>query len=170
MTRVRDFREVRIASRDRAQAERLAAEHPGAKVADSFEAAVRGADVVCCCTDAGAPVLDADWLQPGAHVTSVGASARGPELPPDVVRMGLLCVESRIAFQPHPAGAHELQGMDPEVAVELGEVLSGTRPGRTSEDELTVYKSMGHAVEDAAAARLVCDRAIAENAGQVVEL
>jgi ornithine cyclodeaminase/thiomorpholine-carboxylate dehydrogenase len=170
VTRVRDFGEVRIASRDRAHAERLAAEHPGARVADSFEAAVRGADVVCCCTDAGVPILDADWLQPGAHVTSVGASARGPELPPDVVRMGLLCVESRIAFQPHPAGAHELQGMDPEVAVELGEVLSGTRPGRTSEDELTVYKSMGHAVEDAAAARLVCDRAIAENAGQVVLL
>jgi ornithine cyclodeaminase/thiomorpholine-carboxylate dehydrogenase len=170
VTRVRDFQEVRIASRDRARAERLAAEHPGARVADSFEAAVRGADVVCCCTDSPAPVLQAAWLKPGAHVTSVGLSAGGPELPPDVVRMGLLCVESRIAFQPYPAGAHELQGMDPEVAVELGEVLSGTRPGRTALDELTVYKSMGHAVEDAAAARLVCDRATAENVGQVVQL
>ena len=170
VSRVRDFREVRIASRNRAHSERLAGEHPGATVADSFEAAVRGADVVCCCTDSPTPVLEAGWLKAGAHVTSVGVAAGGPELPPDVVRMGLLCVESRIAFQPYPAGAHELQGMDPEVAVELGEVLSGTRPGRTSDDELTVYKSMGHAVEDAAAARLVCDAAIAANVGQVVQL
>jgi len=170
MTRVRDFAEVRVASRKREHAERLAARHPAAHVAESFEAAVRGADVVCCCTDASRPILEAGWLASGAHVTSVGASAGGPELPPDVVRMGLLCVESRTAFQPYPGGAHELQGMDPEVAVELGEVLAGTRPGRTADDELTVYKSMGHAVEDAAAARLVCDRATAENAGQVVQL
>jgi ornithine cyclodeaminase/thiomorpholine-carboxylate dehydrogenase len=170
MTRVRKFAEVRVASREREHAERLAAAHPGARVAASFEAAVRGADVVCCCTDASAPVLVADWLTPGATVTSVGASAAGPELPPDVVTMGVLCVESRMAFQPPPAGAHELQGLDPKAAVELGEVLAGTRPGRTSDDQVVVYKSMGHAVEDAAAARLVYERAEAEGAGQVVDL
>jgi alanine dehydrogenase len=71
------------------------------------------------------------------------------------VSTGLLCVESRVAFEPPPAGAFELQGLDPEAAVELGEVLAGTKPGRTSDDQITVYKSMGHAVEDAAAAALV---------------
>lgn len=170
VTRVRPFVEVRVASRNREHAQRLAATHPGASVAGSFEEAVRGADVVCCCTDASAPVLEAGWLHPGVTVTSVGASAGGAELPPDVVAMGLLCVESRMAFQPYPAGAPELQGLDPAAAVELGEVLEGTRPGRTSPEQVAVYKSMGHAVEDAAAARLVYDRAEAEGAGQVVTL
>jgi ornithine cyclodeaminase/alanine dehydrogenase-like protein (mu-crystallin family) len=168
VTRVRAFTEVRVASRDPEHAQRLAAQHPGATVAATFEAAVRGADVVCCCTDASAPVLEPGWLAPGVTVTSVGAG--GPELPPEVVAMGLLCVESRMAFQPYPAGAHELQGLDPQTAVELGEVLAGTRPGRTSREQVAVYKSMGHAVEDAAAARLVYDRAEAEGAGQVVTL
>jgi len=68
-------------------------------------------------------------------------------------------VESPAAFQPFPAGAHELSGLDPSFGVELGQILSGEQPGRTSDDEITVYKSMGHAVEDAAAAALVLERA-----------
>ena len=64
-------------------------------------------------------------------------------------------IESRVAFQPPPAGSHELQGLEPSKVVELGEVLAGSHPGRTSADQITVYKSMGHAVEDAAAAALV---------------
>jgi ornithine cyclodeaminase len=79
----------------------------------------------------------------------------GPELDRETITAGLLVIESRVAFQPPPAGSHELQGLDPRVAVELGEVLSGSHPGRTSPEEITVYKSMGHAVEDAAAAALV---------------
>jgi alanine dehydrogenase len=77
------------------------------------------------------------------------------------VRAGLLVVESPAAFQQFPAGTHELSGLDPSVAVELGQILSGQHPGRTSEDEITVYKSMGHAVEDAAAAALVLEAATA---------
>ena len=76
----------------------------------------------------------------------------GPELDRETITAGLLVIESRVAFQPPPAGSHELQGLDPSDAVELGEVLAGTHPGRTSVDQITVYKSMGHAVEDAAAA------------------
>jgi alanine dehydrogenase len=68
------------------------------------------------------------------------------------------------------AAAHELQGLDADDVTELGEVLAGTRPGRTSGDELTVYKSTGHAVEDAAAARLVYERARDTGAGRVAEL
>jgi len=166
--RVRTFEEVRVASRTVAHAEALAAE-VGARAVASFEDAVSGADVVCCCTDAIEPILRRAWLADGAHVTSVGAARGGPELDAETVRGGLLVVESRTAFQLYPAGAHELQGLDPDDALELGEVLAG-RGGRTSEAQLTVYKSMGHAVEDAVAARLVYERALAEGAGSRLKL
>jgi alanine dehydrogenase len=158
--RVRQFDEVRVASRTPVHAQMLAKEI-GATAVDSFEEAVRGADVICCCTHASEPILRREWLAPGAHVGSVGASQEGPELDAETVAAGLLCVESRVAFEPPPAGAFELRGLDARQAVELGEVLSGTRAGRMSDDQITVYKSMGHAVEDAAAAALVLERATA---------
>lgn len=167
--RVRDFDEIRVASGTFDRAQELAGEVGGVAV-ESFEEAVRGADVVSACTDAGEPVLSADWLSPGAHVTSVGASRDGPELDRATVTAGLLVVESRVAFEPYPAGAHELQGLDPESAVELGEVLAGMREGRTAAEQITVYKSMGHAVEDAAAAGLVYRQALEQGVGTEVEL
>jgi alanine dehydrogenase len=168
--RVRDFREVRVASRTPAHAEALASLHPAARPVASFEEAVAGADVVCCCTDAREPVLEAAWLAPGAHVSSVGGTF-GPELDAGTVRAGRVFVEWRgAALEPPPAGAHELQGLGGGAVTELGEVLAGTRPGRTSGEEITVYKSTGHAVEDAAAARLVYRRAREAGAGLVVEL
>jgi ornithine cyclodeaminase/alanine dehydrogenase-like protein (mu-crystallin family) len=69
-----------------------------------------------------------------------------------------------------PAGAHELQGLDPESVTEVGEVIAGTKPGRQSRDELTLYKSTGHAVEDAATARLVYDRAREQGVGTRLSL
>jgi ornithine cyclodeaminase/alanine dehydrogenase-like protein (mu-crystallin family) len=105
-----------------------------------------------------------------AHVSSVGGTF-GPELDADTVQGGRVFVEWRgAALHPPPAGAHEPQGLDADDVTELGEVLAGTRPGRTSGDELTVYKSTGHAVEDAAAARLVYERARDTGAGRVAEL
>jgi alanine dehydrogenase len=165
VTRVRDFEEVRVAGRSREQAEAL-----GVAVVGSFDAAVREADVVCACTDASAPVLRRAWLASGTHVTSVGASKDGPELDDGTVRADVLAVESRVAFEPYPSGAHELQGLDPAAAVELGELVAGTRPGRTSREQITVYKSMGHAAEDAAATRLVFERALREGVGTEVDL
>ena len=167
--RVRELDEVRVAGRSPEHAQALADE-VGATVSASYEDAVAGADVVCACTDAGSPVFGTEVLEPGMHVTSVGASREGPELDPAVMRAGLLAVESRVAFEPYPAGAHELQGLDPAAAVELGEVLAGTCEGRTSPEQITVYKSMGHAVEDAAAAGLVYRGALAEGAGTEVDL
>jgi ornithine cyclodeaminase/alanine dehydrogenase-like protein (mu-crystallin family) len=167
--RVRDFGEIRVASRNPERAGALALEVGGTPIG-SFEEAVRGADVVSACTDASEPVLRAEWLAPGTHVTSVGASRGGPELDRETVTAGLLAVESRVAFEPYPAGAHELQGLDPGSAVELGEVLAGTSEGRASTDQITVYKSMGHAVEDAAAVGLVYRRALELGLGTEVEL
>lgn len=158
--RVRRFEEVRVASRRFERAQTLADE-TGARAVESFEEAVRGADVVCCCTHASEPILRREWIEPGTHICSVGASQEGPELDDETMRAGLLCVESRVAFEPPPAGSFELQGLDAAEAVELGEVLAGTREGRTGDEQITVYKSMGHAVEDAAAAALVLELASA---------
>ncbi len=163
--RIRDFKEIRIASRDPGKAKALAKQHERAVVAASFETAVRGADVVACCTDAREPILRRAWLKPGAHVSSVGGTW-GPELDAETIASGRVFVEWRgAATTPPPAGANELQGLDASSLTEVGEVLAGTRPGRQSAEEITVYKSTGHAVEDAATARLVYDRAKAEGVG-----
>jgi alanine dehydrogenase len=163
--RIRDFKEIRVASRDARKAKELAARHERAVVASSFEAAVRGADIVACCTDAREPILRREWLKPGVHVSSVGGTW-GPELDAETIAAGRVFVEWRgAATTPPPAGAVELQGLDAAGLTEIGEVLAGTRPGRHSAEEITIYKSTGHAVEDAAAARLVYDRAKAEGVG-----
>jgi alanine dehydrogenase len=168
--RVREFAEIRIASRNRDHAAALAARRVGARVADTFEEAVRGADVVACCTDAREPILRRGWLKPGAHVSSVGGTW-GPEIDAETIAACTVFVEWRgAATSPPPAGAAELQGVDPATLTEVGEVLAGTRPGRRSAGEITLYKSTGHAVEDAATARLVYDRAMAEGTGVRLKL
>jgi ornithine cyclodeaminase/alanine dehydrogenase-like protein (mu-crystallin family) len=165
VARVRDFVDIRIASRTRERARDLASHHARARAVATFEEAVRGADVVCCCTDAREPVIRRAWLDDGCHVTSVGGTF-GPELDADTVAQARVFVESRLmATEAPPVGAHELQGRDPHSVTELGEVLAGVAPGRRDAVELTVYKSMGHAVEDCATARLVLDRALAQGAG-----
>ena len=77
-------------------------------------------------------------------------------------------MEGRVAFNPPPAGCGELVGIDPDTATEIGELLLGRRPGRRSEDEITVYKSMGHAVEDAAAASIVYQAAVEHGVGRIM--
>jgi ornithine cyclodeaminase/alanine dehydrogenase-like protein (mu-crystallin family) len=171
LPRVRNFEEIRIASRTMESAQRLAQRDPRAHAVGNYEAAVHGADVVALCTHSGAPVIRRDWVGPGTHVTSVGFAPPAGELDRELAETATLYVESRAtAFQPAPVGCAELVGMDAEQANEIGEVLLGTRPGRRSRDEITVYKSMGHAVEDLAAAGLVYRAALAKGAGAAFEL
>lgn len=168
--RVRDFQEIRIASRRQENAERLAAA-VGGRACATFEEAAAGADVICFCTDASTPFSRREWFREGAHITSVGASAGGPELDAATVAAAdLLAVEHRDAFRPYPGGSHELQGQNPDRGVELGEIISGKHPGRTAAGQLTLYKSMGHAVEDAVAANLVYQAARKAGAGSTFEL
>jgi alanine dehydrogenase len=166
--RLFELDDIRVASRDPRHAETLAGSHPRARVVASFEEAVRGADLVCCCTDADEPILSHAWLAPGTHVSSVGV---GAEVDETTVRASSIFVEWRGAAEnPPPTGSAELQGLDPTSIAEIGEVLAGAHPGRRSDTELTLYKSTGHAVEDAAAARQVFDRATAEGVGTTFEL
>ena len=168
--RVRSFAEVRIAGRDRARVEALAREID-CEPAASFEDAVRGADVVCATTHSPEPVVRGDWLAPGAHVTSVGVNPQGREVAEDVVAAARVFVESRdAALAPFPAGSNDLAGVGAEALTEIGEVVAGTRPGRESADELTLYKSVGIGVMDAAAAALVLDAARRQGVGREVEL
>jgi alanine dehydrogenase len=152
--RARDFTEVRVAGRG------------------EFEDAVRGADVVHATTASPEPVVRYEWLTPGAHVSSVGYGAGGSELDPEIVeRADVVVVEQRdSAFAPLPAGAPELGPRGPDGVVELGEIVAGTAVGRTSEEQITLYKSVGVAAQDLAAAALVLAAARERGAGQEIEL
>ncbi|MFN8592336.1 MAG: ornithine cyclodeaminase family protein [Thermomicrobiales bacterium] len=167
---VRDVIDIRIWSRSPASAERVAAASTRAQIVATPEEAVRDADIVCLCTTAQEPPVRAEWIAPGTHVTSVGYHPPGGELDRTLAERGHLFVESRAAYAPPPVGCWELQGLAPEQGTELGEVVLGLRPGRESEDEITVYKSMGHAMEDVVTAALVYSAALAEGAGTRFEM
>jgi ornithine cyclodeaminase len=167
---VRTWDEIRVAGRSPEKAERLAAEL-GVSAARSFEEAVRGADVVAAATHATEPVVRAEWVAPGTHVSSVGYAVPGSELDPALVRAATIVVESReSSFAPPPGGAPELAGVDPADVAELGELVSGARRGRTTPVETTLYKSVGVAVQDLAAAALVLTAAQERGAGLEIEL
>jgi ornithine cyclodeaminase/thiomorpholine-carboxylate dehydrogenase len=167
---VRDFAEIRLASLVHADAEALAARHPRARAVRGVRDAVRGADVVALATHAAEPVIEAGWVAPGAHVTSVGYRPPRGELPPDLLERGRVFVEARLAYAPPPAGCAELQGRDPAEATELGELLLAPGRGRADDREITVYKAMGHVMEDLVAAELVLAAARREHAGTTVAL
>ena len=169
--RVRRFDEIRVASRDPGRAAELAAEL-GGKAVGSFEEAVRGADVVAATTHAAEPIVLGEWLTPGVHVNSVGANPAGRgEVDAAIVSQALVAVEFREStLAPPPAGAPEFRDGTPEDVVELGELVAGTKPGRTSPEQITLYKSVGVAVQDAAAAALVLARAREQSVGREIEL
>ncbi|MBI5962106.1 MAG: ornithine cyclodeaminase family protein [Chloroflexi bacterium] len=159
-----------IASMDIPNAQALSARDSRALLADSVQQAVSNADVVCLCTSSPEPVIKAEWLKKGVHITSVGYNPPGGELPRDIIENSHLFVESKRAFEPPPAGSAELQGLSPESGTELGEVLLKQRAGRRSEEETTVYKSMGHAMEDLVAANLVYKKAVENQTGKTIDL
>jgi ornithine cyclodeaminase len=131
---------------------------------------VRGADVVCTCTSSREPVLGLEWLAPGAHVNAIGASLPSArELDAETVGAATLVVDRRESAL-NEAGELILAGFGEErIAAELGEVLTGAHPGRTDDTELTVFKSLGLAVEDLAAAELVVRKAREQGVGTEVE-
>lgn len=146
---VRPFQEVRVWSPRNAarfaQAHRVTA-------TETAEEAVQGADVVVVATSATTPVLQGHWLAPGAHVNAIGATRPDwRELDDDAVRRGRDFVDSREAAL-RESGDMIAAGY---IVAEIGEVIAGTKPGRTSPDEITLFKSVGVAVEDLAAAELV---------------
>ena len=170
---VRNFERVRIFSPTTEHARSLAAE-TGAEAVDSAEEAVRGADVVVTATSSVEPVLEREWLREGAHVNVVGG--RPPmmrELDTATVAGSAFFVDRREsaeaeAFDYRDALEAGAIGRD-HIRAEIGEVLIGAKPGRSAPDELTVFRSLGLAVEDLAAAEYVVRRAREAGAGIEVE-
>ena len=130
------------------------------------EEVLRDADVVSTCTSAREPILERGWLKPGTHVNAVGSSVPSArELDTDTVAGATLVVDRRESAL-NEAGDLLLPGFGAErIAAELGEVLVGEHPGRTGDDELTVFKSLGLGVEDLAAAELVVRKAREQGLG-----
>jgi ornithine cyclodeaminase len=136
---------------------------PVRAVAEAHEAA-SAADVICTVTSSRTPVLLGEWVRPGTHVNVVGSSYAGPvEVDHALVRMSRYIVDSRRSAL---AAAAEFllakeAGLidDSHIVAEIGEVLLGRIPGRTSPEEITVYKSLGHIVQDLAATTYVHARA-----------
>ena len=153
LSQVRQFAEVRVWSRTPAHARRFAAAH-GARAMPDAEAAVRGADLVVTATAAREPILEGAWLKPGALVNAVGSPRPDwRELDEAAMTESVVVVDSREAVLKE-AGDVILSGA--AIYAEVGEIFAGSKPkpvpGRT-----TVFKSVGIAVEDIAAANLVWD-------------
>jgi len=151
---VREFREVRIWSPRNAKA---FAETYGVSACGSAEEAVRGADVIVAVTSSMTPVIFGKWLSPGAHINAVGANRPSwRELDDDALALSKIYVESRESAMVE-SGDVIAAG---NIFAEIGEVEAGTRPGRESDDEITLFKSLGCAVEDIAAADLAYQNAL----------
>jgi ornithine cyclodeaminase len=177
LARLPGIQAVMIAGRDPTKAHALADELNAAGVPAqalvSTEDAVRSADVVCAATHAASPVLRREWLRPRTHVNSVGYNSGGEgEIDPATIHDALIAVESRAtALSPPPAGAIELlraverHAIDASQIVEVGQIAAGTSRGLTGDTQLTLYKSVGVAVQDTAAAALILAAARERGAG-----
>jgi len=180
LTAAREFEDVRVYAPTEPHARELARERPRRgpepTVAATAREAVQGADVVVTATSSREPVLERAWLAAGAHVNAVGASTPSArELDVATVAACALFCDSRESLR-HEAGdyllALEQRAISNEThpRAELGEVIAGIRPGRRDATELTVFRSLGIAIEDLAAAELAIATARRLGLGAEVEL
>jgi ornithine cyclodeaminase/alanine dehydrogenase-like protein (mu-crystallin family) len=171
----RTLTEVRVYSRSEDHragfAERASARYDfPVRATASAEDAVRGSDIVCTVTSSKEPVVFGEWLEPGMHINAAGSSMKfARELDTEAVVRSKLFVDRREStlneagdfLFPKEEGALD----DSHIVAEIGEILLGRHPGRKSADEITLFKSLGLAVEDLAAAHYVWERALAEDVG-----
>jgi alanine dehydrogenase len=145
------------------------------EIVPNEEAVCRASDILVLATTAAEPIIRREWLKPGLHINAVGSHSPGArELDSDTVAAARIVVDSREAnlkesgdlLIPMNEGRISAEAF----ADEIGEVAVGKKPGRGSPDEITIYKSVGIAIEDVATANLVLKRARAEGVGTQVEL
>lgn len=180
MIEARPVRRVRVWSRAAEHARRFAAAAGrrygiAVEAVEDARAAVAGADLICTTTASAEPVLLGEWIAPGAHINAVGSSTPGTrELDTAAVARARLYVDRREStlneagdfLIPKSEGAID----DAHIQGEIGELLLGRVAGRTSPEEVTLFKSLGLAIEDVAAAQYIFAKAQAEQAGTRVEL
>ncbi|HXG88929.1 MAG TPA: ornithine cyclodeaminase family protein [Vicinamibacterales bacterium] len=177
---VRSLREVRVWSPQARSRERFVEETTGripARIVDSAsaEAALDGAELVVLATSSATPVIEDAWVMPGAHVVSVGACRPDQrEMAPELVARARLFVDSRSASLIESGdivmGICEKRFNEGHVIGELGDVVLGRLDGRTNDEQVTVFKSLGMAVEDVVAADLVFQKALDTGAGTELTL
>jgi len=177
---VRRLEEVRVWSPRPASRERFVSEMAGhtparLRATDTAEQAVRGADLIVLVTSSPTPVIDNAWVANGAHVVSVGACfPTQREMDPALVARGRFYVDSRAAAAVESGdfvmGVRDGFFTDSHIAGEVGDVVLGRAAGRSSAAEVTVFKSLGLAVEDVVAADLVLSRAVEQGAGAELTL
>jgi ornithine cyclodeaminase/alanine dehydrogenase len=177
---VREFSRVTVWSRTRETAERFAADHADSdipvEILDSPEAVVRSADVLCTLTPSREPLIRGDWFRPGLHVNAVGAPPRPDhrELDSEAIRRSLVVVDDLPSSLDRsgeiciPIAEGAITAAD--IHADLGQVILGTRPSRTSDEQITLFNSVGLALQDMATARLVVDRATATGVGLALAL
>lgn len=181
MASVRSLRRVRVWSRTMESAARFAHQESGrygveVEPVERAEDAVRGADIICTVTNSREPVLHGAWLSPGAHVNAVGVAGEITTREVDtetIVRsrvyvdgLAAVYVETGDILIPIQEGAID----ESHIVGELGQVLVGEIPGRTSPDDITFFKSFGLAVEDAAAAHHIYSVAVREGVGTPIDM
>jgi ornithine cyclodeaminase/alanine dehydrogenase-like protein (mu-crystallin family) len=163
----REWSRVTVAARHQESIDALASDFPSVRIVTTAEEAVKGAQIVICCTDSRTPVVSRQWLSQDAVLVSVGS---GSEVEPTIVSASKVVVEWRGALSSlPPAGAEELQGYDPNAATELGELLDERLDALSGEVGLTLFKSTGLGLEDLAVARLIFDLAQARHVGTSLE-
>jgi ornithine cyclodeaminase/alanine dehydrogenase-like protein (mu-crystallin family) len=180
LSRVRPLREIRVWSPTPSHLDRFVANAGSitdvpVNAAVSAQEAVRGADIIALVTSSPVPVVKRGWVEPGALVVSVGACRPDTcEMDPALVANARLIVDSRAAALVESGdivqGIGEGLWRESHIAGELGEVFLGRVPGRANGGEIVIFKSLGLAVEDVAAARLVYERAKKSGKGAVVPL
>jgi alanine dehydrogenase len=175
----RNLREVRVWSPNAERRQAFVTGHAGGAsyrltASDTAEQAVREADVVVLVTASPAPVIDASWVKPGAHVIGVGACRPTQrEMPPDLTARARLFVDSRAAALVEAGdvvmGIKEGRFTADHIVAELGELVNGAA-GRLSDSDVTIFKSLGMAVEDVTTADLAWRRALERGIGQELAL
>lgn len=180
LAEVRPLTDVRVwspraSSRDRFVAEMTPHARAPLAAAGSAEEAVRGADLIVLATSSTTPVIDHRWVTEGAHVMAVGACRPDQrEMDPELVARSRLYVDSRTAALAESGdvvmGIREGRFADTHLVGEVGQVVLGRAPTRGSDREVTIFKSLGMAVEDVVAADLVFRRAVERGAGGELSL
>jgi ornithine cyclodeaminase len=168
---------IRLIGRDRARARDVAAGLEGqlglpVRAADSVPEAVAGAGIVVTATSAPEPVLRREWLAPGTHVNAIGACVPGDrELDTATMAEATVFADSRESVS-HESGDFLLaqgEGVINPVRAELGELLTGTAPGRAGDEEITVFESLGLAAEDLAAVAVLYQKATRLGTGTLAD-
>lgn len=147
---VRPLEDIRVWGRDFGRAQAFAERH-GLRACETVDHAVDEAQIICTVTGAADPILEGRLASPGAHVNAVGSSGPGQaEIDTDLVARSRFIVDHREHVLAH-GGEFLRSGLPADhIAAEIGEVLAGAKPGRTAADQITVYKSLGHAAQDLA--------------------